>query len=460
MVFITGLFLLLILLEVSLRVVGSIYAYLAEPEIVTKSESHTTILSVGDSVTFGLGAEREFSYPAQLEGLLNESTASGLFRVINRGVPGQNSAKLLLNLERQLKQIQPDIVTVLIGAQNQVNYFGYRDFLKQSNRGHLDIKLDIHDRLDRFKIYKFTRLLFIESFKAVQWVSRPRPEGLKAPPKKEGTYGGNNPGAQSQPNSAADCSSAKQLNRQGKYDQVLKLVRRLDEAKHAESTCYFLAGNIYRERMQYDRAIGWFEKGVTSDPEDFQNYDGLAQSYIEQFHLDKAMYWWQQGFENARSSSLRPNSYVSIGEAFKITHNIPGAIKFFEQEVKRRRFTNDDLYSRARETLMVLKNRSIDQEIYRWIEADIRKVVDLCQKFNALVVLQGYPYEPKIESIYKKVAADRGIPLVEHLPSFQPFVTKSGYSQEYFVPDGHPNGKGYGLMAQNIKKVLLEKVIQ
>lgn len=459
MVFITGLFLLLLLLEISLRLVGSVYAYLAEPEFVQKSKSDTTILSIGDSVTFGLGAEREFSYPAQLEKLLNESSDQKNYRVINRGVPGQNTTKLLQNLERQLKQIQPDIVTVLIGAQNLINYFGYRDYLRNSGEQHWDWKRSLIDRLDQLRIYKFARLLINNFNQAVQWVGTPEPKPATTGNLEILVGDSTKDIHPSKAAPAGDCATAKQLDREGQYDQVLKLVHSLVQSNHADSECYYLAGRIYQQRQQYDKAIHWYKSGVASDSGDFRNYDGLGQTLMEQHKFKEAMPWWKQGFQNGRSSTFRPNSYVAIAEAFRTTYNVDGAIEFFKEEVKRRRFTDERLYNQARENLQVLQSRSIDQQIYRWIESDIRRIVDLCKRYNSRVVLQGYPYQPEIEFIYKKVATDMNLPLVEHLPVFHPFVKENKYNPEYFVPDGHPNSIGYGMMAENILKVLQKKVM-
>ncbi len=457
-VFVAGLFLLFVVLEISLRIVGSIYAHLAEPEIAKKSDKHTTILSVGDSVTFGLGAEREFSYPVQLEKLLNKPGLQKQYRVINRGVPGQNSTKLLLNIERQLKQIQPDIVTILIGAQNLSNYFGYRDYLKNTNQ-HRDLKRDIHDRLDSIKIYKLTRLLIIELFKGFQWISGPGKNLAVVPVQRDLEKDEDQSQQQITPDSVKDCFAVVQLTRQGRYDAALNAINGIIKNKRANASCFYLAGKIYRERRQYDKAIEWFKNGIGNDPGHFLNYDGIGQSYFEQFLLEKAMYWWKRGFEHARSSTLRLNSYKSIVEAFRLTENVPEAIEFLQEEVKRRRYTNNEMYTMARETLQILQNRAIDREIHRWIETDVRRIVNICMQHNARVVLQGYPYEPQIEFIYKKVAADMVVPLVEHLPTFQKNVHNGKFSAEYFVPDGHPNAKGYHLMARNIFTVLHERII-
>ncbi len=71
-----------------------------------------TILCVGDSVTFGTGAAREDSYPAQLGRLLPKS------RVINAGWPGRNSRVTLERFGDYLNTFSPTHVVLLVGAND------------------------------------------------------------------------------------------------------------------------------------------------------------------------------------------------------------------------------------------------------------------------------------------------------------------------------------------------------
>jgi len=128
-IFLAGMVVCLLVLEITLRIVGAIYAHRSESDEVIKYPAQCTILCVGDSETFGIGAPRIQSYPAQLQRFLNTGALQNKFNVINRGRPGQNSAQLLMRLEEYLREIRPDIVTVLIGGANQSNFSGYREYL-------------------------------------------------------------------------------------------------------------------------------------------------------------------------------------------------------------------------------------------------------------------------------------------------------------------------------------------
>jgi acyl-CoA thioesterase-1 len=75
------------------------------------------ILCAGVSHTFGVGVEPNEAYPAQLERVLAGRGAAA--RVVNVGVPGQNSAQLRTTLPVKLAEYPSDIVVVWTGANNQ-----------------------------------------------------------------------------------------------------------------------------------------------------------------------------------------------------------------------------------------------------------------------------------------------------------------------------------------------------
>lgn len=71
----------------------------------------TTVLALGDSLTFGTGATTETSYPSVLE------RASG-WKIVNAGVPGDTSAGALQRLPDLLRQHAPGLVVVSIGGND------------------------------------------------------------------------------------------------------------------------------------------------------------------------------------------------------------------------------------------------------------------------------------------------------------------------------------------------------
>ncbi|MEM7199155.1 MAG: GDSL-type esterase/lipase family protein [Planctomycetota bacterium] len=82
------------------------------------SDDARVILCVGDSYTWGLGAtDASGSYPQQLAARLQEA-GHGDWTVVNGGWPGTNSNGLVAALGEKLAQNRPDIVCLLVGAND------------------------------------------------------------------------------------------------------------------------------------------------------------------------------------------------------------------------------------------------------------------------------------------------------------------------------------------------------
>ncbi|MGI9302865.1 MAG: SGNH/GDSL hydrolase family protein [Gammaproteobacteria bacterium] len=91
------------------------------------------IVSIGDSTTFGL-AGAQCPYPAQLQQLLAERSATKRVEVINGGVEGYNSVSALRLLEHRVAELQPDLITVFVGWNDIYNTDPFRANLPALHR--------------------------------------------------------------------------------------------------------------------------------------------------------------------------------------------------------------------------------------------------------------------------------------------------------------------------------------
>jgi lysophospholipase L1-like esterase len=76
------------------------------------------VLCLGDSNTYGIWVERSQAYPQQLEALWNERAAPPKLEVLNVGVPGTNSSRLVRELPEMLDAFAPDILIIMVGVND------------------------------------------------------------------------------------------------------------------------------------------------------------------------------------------------------------------------------------------------------------------------------------------------------------------------------------------------------
>lgn len=75
---------------------------------------NAVILAFGDSLTFGMGATRDTSYPADLEKITG-------FKTINAGISGEETSGGLARLPNELAKTKPNLVILCLGANDLIH---------------------------------------------------------------------------------------------------------------------------------------------------------------------------------------------------------------------------------------------------------------------------------------------------------------------------------------------------
>lgn len=111
-----GLVVTCVLLELALNL-GALFVH-SRP--ISAIEGRETILTLGDSHTYGVFTKPEESYPGQLQVLLDER-APGRYNVVNLGLPGNNSSEIVAGLPEWIARFRPFAVIVCVGINNVWN---------------------------------------------------------------------------------------------------------------------------------------------------------------------------------------------------------------------------------------------------------------------------------------------------------------------------------------------------
>ena len=146
------------LIEFTLYLSGKIYYLYRVRDKASQSENKdlVRILCLGDSWTFGMGADKGYSYPEQLEKMLNKDNPNSVV-VHNAGWPGCTSSKLLRRLEDDLHKYNPDILIILVGGNDTYLMDKDADYLLFKNDGFKSVAYRLDYYLSRSKVYKLCK---------------------------------------------------------------------------------------------------------------------------------------------------------------------------------------------------------------------------------------------------------------------------------------------------------------
>lgn len=115
------------------------------------------VVTFGDSVTAGQGTAPQYSYPRQLEDLLNKGKTGGQFEVVNNGVYALNSSRTADLLPGWLEEFQPDLIVVMVGCNNAWNY--RNSHLEELGLLGAQERSPLLKLLDNTRTYRFLRVL-------------------------------------------------------------------------------------------------------------------------------------------------------------------------------------------------------------------------------------------------------------------------------------------------------------
>jgi lysophospholipase L1-like esterase len=169
LVIVFGLFIAVLIGEGLFRLGGLLLNQTKSNDIRRKATYR--IICIGDSTTYGIGASniKKYSYPSQLQEILDSNTVNKKIDVINLGSPGINSSQVLNRFEKNINDYKPDIVIMMIGINDPWN-FEESNVLKFYNISPVEALYErIKLMLNQFKLYQFLKLVHLsDKFKELK----------------------------------------------------------------------------------------------------------------------------------------------------------------------------------------------------------------------------------------------------------------------------------------------------
>lgn len=350
------------------------------------------VLCLGDSWTFGTGAEPGYSYPAQLQILLDKENLHK-YRVYNLGIPGCYSGKLLKYLPMFLKKYEPNIVVILMGT-NDVNNYPLNDLVYVSpwqRRFYFSLVSAIAD----LRVYKLIRL------------------GLDGLMQKTMVF--------------------------------KKYAVPIDEKKRTESNQWVGTGHDLYTAGKFELGEAYLKKAINIDPSNEEPYLRLGHLYQAIREYAKSLTCYQKLIDINPYTPFRIDLYNFLFLMYQETHSrrdISDKIFYLVKKIP-----SDSMFKNPGMPFILSNKLTM-----RNLENNLIKIIDLIQSGRAIPILQTYygfsPLNDFITSFSKK----HNILLVDNAK----ILAGLSDSRSYFAPDVHPNNKGYLLMAESIFRLLMK----
>lgn len=244
---------------------------------------------------------------------------------------------------------------------------------------------------------------------------------------------------------------------------------------------YYMNGYKYSQNQEYEKACNSFKKAIEIEPGNYFIYQGLSLVYQKQGNFKEAVYWLKKGVE------IEPGFYMfyyGLGENYRFLKEYDDALKcytkgleinpydyfccegigmVFQEQNKTKEYI--EYFKRlskfspvAKDHYNTIKNGGFDEDnINLWIKTDVKKIIGLCRENKIKIILMSYP-DREISQL-RTISQSEKIEFVDNYKKFSELFFEKGDISDYFVPDGHCNSRGYGIIAQNIYEKICEKNI-
>ncbi len=390
-----------ILLELGLRIAGSAQLQKASRQDPDNDGGYR-IVCLGDSFTFGVGADKDKSYPAQLQKMLDRAGGKK-FKVLNRGVNSFNTTMILTGFRERLdKEPPPDMVILMAGGANTWNAVGRT---KDSR---------IRDFFLNMKVYKLARLL-------TKNISQ-KLTGQKEPAAGAGEADKPGLSAKEREEQTSLYKRFTDLMEQDAYGEALKVAYRLKELSPSSASSYIRIARVYFRMHDVVNAGEYYQKAIEIDPKD---------AHIEHTYAAFTRCFMQS---QDRARIAYGIDFLTLG-----LRQHPD-LKYFIQMLR-----NQNKYL---------------QELYPWINSDIKEIARLCRQRGIKLLIMTYPrgevYEYNVNTIIKQIAREEPLDMVDNEKVFRRLLSTGYKVEDLFVPDTHCNARGYAVIAENIYGKLIE----
>ncbi|MFH1063308.1 MAG: GDSL-type esterase/lipase family protein [Candidatus Omnitrophota bacterium] len=437
----------LLVMEVILFCFSFWAPHLSENPIIKQGqEKALKVLCLGDSFTYGIGAEFNQSYPAQLEQILQRGINKEVM-VINGGISSANSAIVLEKMKTFLKYIEPDIIIVTTGKNDIWNY--------KQLKHYGDWKVQVKAFFSQSRVYN---LLFIAQINIKNTI---RGIKLKQQSKRKKDSKGSSNFDEEGLDKANDLRSAKLFDSAiSMYKQILK--------KYPTNVAVLLEmGRCYRLDGQDNQAVTMLRRALILDESNQDILNELIAIFVNKKSLkQKKEFFYKLSLllpENKEIKKQLISANMQLADMYYKSGDNYNAIVYYNKAICLDPY-NAQIYNRVyynkaiglehkQDILTATGIKWQGQTIWQITFDNISQIAEICKRKGIVLIFSGYP-----EEMYDPVntaARKYDVILVDHRKLFAG-KKAMGQRSKYFVSDGHCTRYGYQLMAENIATQILK----
>jgi len=442
-----------LLAEAGLRIAGWIYLQQRAPP--ASLDGQQTILCLGDSWTYGAesGDPSRNSYPAQLQRLLDQD--GGGFQVINRGKPGTSADMLAAELPSLLEQHRPRVAVVMVGG---ASWFSHTEPSAHGANSRLGSRKGFPHSLHIYRLLRIFR-------NPPPWQS-PRAliqqevltrQGLDdALDIRQNNHKRENRGAPpismrgcSQPQQTAALLREIQQTRDPQDPRLLRLLRHQAGCAGA----WIVAAELAIGSQQWARARQMAQAALALEKQEPHALVALALAVAKLHGKWNENAWRALQTVRGRYPAYLRARRLELRAANELQYDLC-YIHFALQDILRR---YPDC-SWAKEGLS-LSGRIMAEPLWKRLQQqladDLSAIISLLRKARVRILLLNYPPSRLnpcrgiVSQTISRVAVSKEVPMLDLGEVLGTFKETKGGSALY-SPGGHPNARGYRLMARQI----------
>ncbi|MFH1383420.1 MAG: hypothetical protein ABIH47_00455 [Candidatus Omnitrophota bacterium] len=406
-----------IILEIGLRMAGWIIVTRQEHrnKISLKQGDSYVIMCLGESTTANLGPG---NYPEQLEEILNQYATGTTFKILNKGVAGITTDRILARLEYGLEKYKPNMVITMMGVNDEQSSDHY-----DLNRSNIISQTKL--ALLRFKVYKLGRLLWLHFLKKCEFnidtTQKNKQNDIRAVDTK--TY----------------YELLKLYEDEEMIANKIDILEQMIKIDPFNVHAYKLLSNIYLwGRYKNMGEVERINKIILElYPQDKGAYLQLAYSYESRLKTQAAKDILADGISKI---PLYKQGYGALAHIYTDNKEYDNASKYFNKANSiEKKYRNENLYYNYNRLKHIVLEKGI-----------------------ALVCVQ-YPVR-SVESLKRMLGYDERVIFVDNEKIFKKALQENSYDAifvDMWAGDfGHCTRKGYRMLAQNVADVILKEAFK